>query len=100
MLGSVLERVCMTDAPNAGLGRIATKRHNLAWFRCWLQAAVRRIAICVGFISSSGNTTRWLPVMIEQRTQVDKPWTAACDPKPTSVPRSDSPLSGHNRHRR
>ncbi len=25
MLGSVLERVCMTDALNAGLGRIATK---------------------------------------------------------------------------
>ena len=50
-------------------------------FRSWLQAAVRRIVIYVGFTSSSGHLDAEFPLLKALRTKPGVPWPAAFDPK-------------------
>ncbi len=41
MMGSVLERVCMTDEPNIGLGRFATNATNRPISACGYKPKIR-----------------------------------------------------------
>ncbi len=78
-------RVCSDEAHFDRFGRLAAERVRSLLDRFWLQAAVRRIVIYVGFRSSTGNSEVEFPFLIAQRTHADDPWPAAYDPKPTSA---------------
>ncbi len=53
--------------------------------RCWLQAAIRRIVIYVGFTSSSGHLDAEFPLLEALRTEPGVPRPAANDPKRSSA---------------
>ncbi len=79
-------RTFTTEAPSFRFGRKATKHVRTLFDRLWLQAVGRRIAIYVGFTSSTGNSDAEFPFLIAHRTHADEPWKVAYDPKRSSAP--------------
>ena len=59
------------------IGRISDISTTGGRVRSWLQAAVRRFVIYVGYRSSSGRSDTEIPLFDVQRTHADEPWMAA-----------------------